>query len=220
MGGSAESLCPPYTTADPGRVAQGDAVRDGYGGDPSRHPSEHLPAPDGPAQREACGFRPGRSASLLLPEPTEAGGRDPRPIGRRSAHPSQDEGSDRPREGGGEKGTGGSPGLPDPAPVLGLRQNLAQFSLLVLVNAFVGGMVGLERAILPLIAEQEFGLVSKSALLSFRVGFGFVKAFTNLAAGRFSDRIGRKGLFVGGWVGGLPGPLLLMGAPPGGWGPA
>jgi hypothetical protein len=69
---------------------------------------------------------------------------------------------------------------PDPEPVLGLRRNLGQFSLLVLVNAFVGGMVGLERVILPLIAEREFGLVSKSVILSFIVGFGFVKAFTNL----------------------------------------
>jgi len=111
----------------------------------------------------------------------------------------------------------GTPGLPDPAPVLGLRQNLAQFSLLVLVNAFVGGMVGLERAILPLIAEREFGLVSKSVILSFIVGFGFVKAFTNLAAGRFSDRIGRKGLLVGGWIVGLPVPLILMWAPSWGW---
>ena len=102
-------------------------------------------------------------------------------------------------------------------PVLGLRQNLAQFSLLVLVNAFVGGMVGLERAILPLIAEREFGLVSKSVILSFIVGFGFVKAFTNLAAGRFSDRIGRKGLLVGGWIVGLPIPFILMWAPSWGW---
>jgi MFS family permease len=102
-------------------------------------------------------------------------------------------------------------------PVLGLRQNLSQFSLLVLVNAFVGGMVGLERAILPLIAEREFGLVSKSVILSFIVGFGFVKAFTNLAAGRFSDRIGRKGLLVGGWIVGLPVPFLLMWAPSWGW---
>jgi len=106
---------------------------------------------------------------------------------------------------------------PDPEPVLGLRQNLAQFSLLVLVNAFVGGMVGLERVILPLIAEREFGLVSKSVILSFIVGFGFVKAFTNLAAGRFSDRIGRKGLLVGGWIVGLPVPLILMWAPSWGW---
>jgi MFS family permease len=102
-------------------------------------------------------------------------------------------------------------------PVLGLRRNLGQFSLLVLVNAFVGGMVGLERAILPLIAEREFGLVSKSVILSFIVGFGFVKAFTNLAAGRFSDKIGRKGLLVGGWIVGLPVPFLLMWAPSWGW---
>ena len=105
----------------------------------------------------------------------------------------------------------------EPSPVLGLRQNLGQFSLLVLVNAFVGGMVGLERAILPLIAEREFGLVSKSVILSFIVGFGFVKAFTNLAAGRFSDRIGRKGLLVGGWIVGLPVPFMLMWAPSWGW---
>jgi MFS family permease len=112
---------------------------------------------------------------------------------------------------------GGTPGFPDPAPALGLRENLAQFSLLVLVTAFVGGMVGLERAILPLIAEREFGLVSKSVILSFIVGFGFVKAFTNLAAGRFSDRIGRKGLLVAGWIVGLPVPFLLMWAPSWGW---
>ena len=106
---------------------------------------------------------------------------------------------------------------PETVPALGLRQNLAQFSLLVLVTAFVGGMVGLERAILPLIAEREFGLVSKSVILSFIVGFGFVKAFTNLAAGRFSDRIGRKGLLVAGWIVGLPVPFMLMWAPSWGW---
>ena len=106
---------------------------------------------------------------------------------------------------------------PETVPVLGLRQNLAQFSLLVLVNAFVGGMVGLERAILPLIAAREFGLVSKSVILSFIVGFGVVKAITNLAAGRFSDRIGRKGLLVAGWIVGLPVPFMLMWAPSWGW---
>jgi MFS family permease len=109
----------------------------------------------------------------------------------------------------------GSSGVREP--VLGLRQNLAQFSLLVLVNAFVGGMVGLERAILPLIAEREFGLVSKSVILSFIVGFGFVKAFTNLAAGRFSDVLGRKQLLIGGWIVGLPVPFILMWAPSWGW---
>jgi MFS family permease len=106
---------------------------------------------------------------------------------------------------------------PDPEPVLGLRQNLGQFSLLVLVNAFVGGMVGLERAILPLIAEREFGLTSKSVILSFIVGFGVVKAFTNLAAGRFSDVLGRKQLLVSGWIVGLPVPFILMWAPSWGW---
>jgi MFS family permease len=106
---------------------------------------------------------------------------------------------------------------PETVPALGLRENLAQFSLLVLVTAFVGGMVGLERAILPLIAEREFGLVSKSVILSFIVGFGFVKAFTNLAAGRFSDRVGRKGLLVAGWIVALPVPFMLMWAPSWGW---
>ena len=81
--------------------------------------------------------------------------------------------------------------------VLGLTQNLGQFSLLVLVNAFVGGMVGLERTVLPLIAEREFGIASKSAILSFIVSFGLVKTFVNLFAGIFSERIGRKKLLVG-----------------------
>ncbi len=113
--------------------------------------------------------------------------------------------------------TANAPAVPETGPVLGLRQNLAQFSLLVLVNAFVGGMVGLERAILPLIAAHEFGLTSKSVILSFIVGFGFVKAFTNLAAGRFSDVVGRKQLLVGGWIVGLPVPFILMWAPSWGW---
>jgi len=86
---------------------------------------------------------------------------------------------------------------------LGLRVNIQQFSLLVLINAFVGGMVGIERTILPLIAEQEFGLASKSAILSFIVSFGIVKAITNLLAGRYSDLIGRKKLLVTGWLLGL-----------------
>src|SRR4030067_212491 len=72
---------------------------------------------------------------------------------------------------------GGTPGFPDPAPVLGLRENLAQFSLLVLVTAFVGGMVGLERAILPLIADREVGVVSQRVIPSFLFGFGVGKAF-------------------------------------------
>jgi MFS family permease len=100
---------------------------------------------------------------------------------------------------------------------LGLRVNIQQFSLLVLINAFVGGMVGMERTILPLIAEREFGLASKSAILSFIVSFGIVKAITNLLAGRYSDIIGRKRLLVTGWLFGLPVPFILIWAPSWGW---
>jgi MFS family permease len=102
-------------------------------------------------------------------------------------------------------------------PQLGLRENLAQFSLLVLVNAFVGAMVGLERTILPEIARQEFHLVAKTTILSFIVVFGFVKAFTNYFAGRLSDRIGRKAVLVAGWICAVPVPLLLMWAPSWNW---
>ena len=100
-----------------------------------------------------------------------------------------------------------------PFVTLGLRANLAQFGLLVLINAFVGGMVGLERAVLPLIAERDFGLASKSAILSFLISFGIVKALTNLFAGRYADLAGRKRLLVVGWLIGLPVPFLIMWAP-------
>ena len=100
---------------------------------------------------------------------------------------------------------------------LGLRANWRQFSLLVLINAFVGGMVGLERTILPLLAAQDFGMASKTAILSFLVSFGFVKAGANLFAGRFGDRFGRKRILVLGWVIGLPVPLLIIFAPSWGW---
>lgn len=96
---------------------------------------------------------------------------------------------------------------------LGLGVNLEQFSLLVLINAFVGGMVGLERTVLPLIAEREFGLASKSAILSFIVSFGIVKALANLLAGKYSDIVGRKRLLVLGWLFGLPVPFIVMWAP-------
>ena len=96
---------------------------------------------------------------------------------------------------------------------LGLSQNLEQFVLLVIVNAFVGGMVGLERTVLPLIAEREFGIASKSAILSFIVSFGLVKAFVNLLTGRFSERVGRKKLLVTGWLFALPVPFMIMWAP-------
>jgi MFS family permease len=100
---------------------------------------------------------------------------------------------------------------------LGLRENLAQFSLLVLVNAFVGAMVGLERSILPAIAEQEFHLAARSAVLSFIIVFGVAKALTNYGAGRFSDRIGRKPVLVAGWAVATPVPFLLMWAPTWNW---
>jgi MFS family permease len=96
---------------------------------------------------------------------------------------------------------------------LGLGANIGQFSLLILINAFVGGMVGLERTVLPLIAEQEFGLASKTAILSFIVSFGIVKAFANLIAGKYSDVLGRKKLLVLGWLFGLPVPFMVMWAP-------
>jgi MFS family permease len=102
-------------------------------------------------------------------------------------------------------------------PRLGLRENWAQFSLLVLVNAFVGGMVGIERVVLPLLAEREFGLASKTAILSFIVSFGIVKALANLFAGRLSDRIGRRGVLIAGWIFGLPVPLIIMVAPAWEW---
>src|SRR5918997_1700879 len=93
---------------------------------------------------------------------------------------------------------------------LGLRANWPQFALLVLVNAFVGGLVGLERSVLPLLAEQEFGLASRTAILAFILSFGLVKAVTNLAAGRLSDRLGRKAVLIAGWLVGLPAPVLIM----------
>jgi MFS family permease len=102
-------------------------------------------------------------------------------------------------------------------PRLGLRTNWAQFALLVVVNAFVGAMVGLERTVLPLLAAGEFGIASQAAGLSFLVSFGIVKAFANLAAGRLSDRVGRKPLLVAGWLAGLPVPLLIIWAPSWGW---
>ena len=100
---------------------------------------------------------------------------------------------------------------------LGIRQNLPQFSLLVLINGFVGAMVGMERTILPLIAEQDFGLASKSLILSFLVSFGIVKALSNLLAGKFSEKLGRKKILVLGWLFGIPVPFLLIYAPSWDW---
>ncbi len=100
---------------------------------------------------------------------------------------------------------------------LGLRENAGQFALLVGLNAFVGAMVGLERSMLPLIGERDFGLASKSAILSFVVAFGIAKAVSNLAAGGLADRVGRKRLLVIGWLLALPVPILIAAAPSWGW---
>ena len=100
---------------------------------------------------------------------------------------------------------------------LGLRANAGQFALLIGVNALVGGMVGQERTVLPLLASDVFGLTGFTAVLTFLVAFGVTKAFTNLAAGALADRFGRKPVLVAGWIVGLPVPLLLIWAPTWGW---
>jgi MFS family permease len=105
-----------------------------------------------------------------------------------------------------------------PTPLrLGLRANLPQFMLLVTVNALVGGMIGQERTVLPLLADQVFALSAFTASLTFIVAFGITKAATNLAAGALSDRYGRKPVLVAGWLIGLPVPLMLIWAPSWGW---
>jgi MFS family permease len=100
---------------------------------------------------------------------------------------------------------------------LGLRENAAQFSLLVAVNAFVGAMVGLERSTLPLVGRTDFGLESSAAVLSFIVAFGVAKALTNLMAGSAAARAGRRRLLIAGWIVALPVPLLIAVAPSWSW---
>ena len=100
---------------------------------------------------------------------------------------------------------------------LGLRENWRQFSLLVLINACVGGMVGLENTVVPLIGAREFEVASTTALLSFIVSFGIVKAFANLVSGHFADRYGRKSMLVLGWLFGLPVPFMIAWGPSWGW---
>jgi MFS family permease len=100
---------------------------------------------------------------------------------------------------------------------LGLRENLPQFLLLVVVNALVGGMVGQERTVLPLLAEREFGISAYSAMLSFIAAFGVTKAVANYLAGTLADRFGRKPVLLAGWLFAIPVPLLLIWAPTWGW---
>ncbi|MDP9181770.1 MAG: MFS transporter [Actinomycetota bacterium] len=108
-------------------------------------------------------------------------------------------------------------GAAPPAVRLGLRANLAQFGLLVAVNALVGGMLGQERTVLPLIAERVFHLTAYTAALTFILAFGLTKAGVNFFAGQLSDRYGRKPVLVAGWLVGLPVPLLLIWAPSWSW---
>jgi MFS family permease len=100
---------------------------------------------------------------------------------------------------------------------LGLKENWKQFTLLVIINGFVGGMVGLERSILPQIAEKEFAIAAKTAILSFIVVFGIVKAITNYYTGTLANKFGRKNLLIAGWVVGIPIPFILMFAPSWSW---
>ncbi len=100
---------------------------------------------------------------------------------------------------------------------LGLKENWKQFTLLVIVNAFVGGMVGLERSILPKIAESEFDIAAKTAILSFIIVFGIVKAIANYYTGSLANKLGRKNLLVVGWLIGIPVPFILMYAPNWNW---
>ena len=100
---------------------------------------------------------------------------------------------------------------------LGLKENWQQFTLLVIINGFVGGMVGLERSILPQIAEQEFAIAAHTAILSFIVVFGITKAITNYYTGTLANNFGRKNLLIAGWIVGLPVPFMLMFAPDWNW---
>jgi MFS family permease len=100
---------------------------------------------------------------------------------------------------------------------LGLRENWPQFALLVLINAFVGGMVGIERTVVPLIGSEEFGIASTTLVVSFIVSFGVVKAFANLVSGQLADLWGRKRVLVLGWLVGLPVPFMIIWAPSWEW---
>src|ERR671911_1118176 len=100
---------------------------------------------------------------------------------------------------------------------LGLRANINQFSILVLVNAFVGAMIGLEQTVVPFIGKDEFGIESNALIVSFIASFGAIKAILNLFAGSMSDRWGRKRILVLGWLFGIPVPFILLFAPDWNW---
>ena len=110
-----------------------------------------------------------------------------------------------------------APSGPERRIVLGLGENWRQFALLVAVNLFVGGMIGMERSILPLLAEEEFGITSTTAAVSFIATFGLAKAISNLFAGSASERFTRRRVLVTGWLFALPVPFLLIFAPSWGW---
>lgn len=110
-----------------------------------------------------------------------------------------------------------SPAPASARPALGLRANAAQFGLLMLVNAFVGAMVGMERSILPALAQDVFDMVAHAAILSFIAVFGVTKAITNYGAGRFAERYGRRPVLIAGWLLAVPVPFLLMWAPSWNW---
>src|SRR5437879_3992409 len=100
---------------------------------------------------------------------------------------------------------------------LGLKENWRQFALLILINAFVGGMVGIERTVVPLVGAEEFGITSTTIVVSFIVSFGVIKALANLVSGQLADAWGRKHVLVLGWLVGLPVPFMIMWAPSWGW---
>ncbi|NEW41398.1 MFS transporter [Nocardia cyriacigeorgica] len=108
-------------------------------------------------------------------------------------------------------------GIASRGPVLGFRENAAQFTLLVAVNALVGGMVGQQQTVLPLLAESEFGLTGYTYIFTYVAAFGITKAIANYFAGTFSDRYGRKPVLLIGWLFALPVPLMLIAAPNWGW---
>jgi MFS family permease len=100
---------------------------------------------------------------------------------------------------------------------LGLKENWRQFALLIVINAFVGGMVGIERTVVPLIGSEEFGITSTTIVLSFIVSFGIIKALSNLVSGQLADAWGRKHVLILGWLVGLPVPFMIIWAPSWGW---